>query len=287
MPRDLTTFFYPKSVAIVGASRSPEKLGSIVLRNIINSGFKGRVYPINPNVENIGELKCYKDLNSIPETVELAVIAVPADIVLQILNQAGNRSVKNVVVLASGFKETGENGAKLERDLVQCANKYSINLLGPNCLGFVNTNCPINATFGEPIKEKGNLRFISQSGAIAASLFDWCNSTGLGISEFVTLGNKAVLNENDFLEYFHNQSQNTLFSPALLGLSSVNPIGMYLESISDDPEFLKLTSKISKKDPIFILKPGKSSSAAKAMLSHTGAIAGENDVLDTALKQAG
>ena len=155
MPRDLTTFFYPKSIAIVGVSRSPEKLGSIVLRNIIKSGFKGNVYPINPKIENINELKCYKSLADISEIVELAVIAVPADTVLQVLNQAGDKDIKNVIVLASGFKETGVDGEKLESELIQAANKYGINLLGPNCLGFINTSCPLNATFGELIKEKG------------------------------------------------------------------------------------------------------------------------------------
>jgi len=287
MPQDLATFFYPKSVAVIGASRSPEKVGAIVLKNILNSKFRGKIFPVNPNTDKINNLKCYKGVEDIPETPELAVIATPASSVLEILEQCGKKEIKNVVVVAAGFKESGPEGEKLEKDLTETAKRYDMNLLGPNCLGFVNTACPINATFGEPLKETGNLRFISQSGAIAASLFDWCNSVNLGISDFVTLGNKAILNENDFLEYFSSQYENTLYTPKREGLSDVNPIGMYLESISDGGKFLKITSKISKKDPIFILKPGKTKASAQAMHSHTGAIAGEDDVLDAVLKQAG
>ncbi|MFH1407466.1 MAG: acetate--CoA ligase family protein [Patescibacteria group bacterium] len=287
MPRDLTTFFYPKSIAVIGASRSPQKVGNIILKNIINSKFKGKIYPVNPNTDRIDNLKSYKDIKNLPETPELAILAVPSLSVLDILKQCGDKKIKNVVVVAAGFKETGSAGAKLEKELTEIANKYQINLLGPNCLGFVNNNCPINATFGELLKEQGNLRFISQSGAIAASLFDWSNEIGLGISCFVTLGNKAILNENDFLDYFENEQKNTLFSSNQKGLSAVNPIGMYLESISNGKEFLNKIAKISKENPIFILKPGKTKASAQAMLSHTGAIAGSDAVLDAVLKQAG
>jgi len=192
-----------------------------------------------------------------------------------------------VVVLSAGFKETGVEGAKLESNLVKLIEKHELNLLGPNCLGFVNNLYPINATFGEPVKEVGNLRFITQSGAIAAGLFDWCNFVGLGLSEFVTLGNKAGLNENDILKYFLQQDQNTLTNHNGEGLSSNSPIGLYLESLADGGEFLRLARDITKTNPIFIIKPGKTKAAAKAMQSHTGAIAGEDDVLDAVLKHAG
>jgi acetyltransferase len=208
-------------------------------------------------------------------------------VVLDEITQAGEKGVKNAVVLSAGFKEIGADGEKLQNELVKRAEKYQINLLGPNCLGFVNKNCPINATFGEPINETGNLRFITQSGAIAAGLFDWCNANQVGISQFITLGNKAGLNENDILHYFHQQAQNTLTNHNGSGLSHVEPIGLYLESISDGGEFLKLASEISKVNPVFIIKPGKTQAAAKAMQSHTGAIAGEDSVLDAVLKQAG
>jgi len=287
MPTDLATFFYPKSVAIIGASRSSEKLGAIILKNIKESGFTGSIFPVNPNAKEIEGLKVYADLPSIPEVPELIIVAIPACQVVEVLKQAGEKGSKNVVVLSAGFKEVGEEGVKLEKQLVEVAKKNEINLLGPNCLGFINNYHPINATFGEPVKIAGNLRFITQSGAIAAGLFDWCNATGLGLSEFVTLGNKAGLNENDILEYFHSQDQNTLTSHNGEGLSSLSPIGLYLESITDGAGFLEITKKITKTNPIFIIKPGKTEAAAKAMQSHTGAIAGADNVLDAVLKQAG
>lgn len=286
MPKELTALFCPSSVAVVGASRNPQKIGAIVLRNILDSQFEGNVYPINPNTEDIDDLKCYKDFQSLPKTPDLAVIAVPNKIVIDVLGQAGEKGTKNFVIFSAGFKEAGEEGQRLEKKLIDIASKYEMNILGPNCLGFVNEQCPINATFAQVSREKGNLRFISQSGAIASSLFDWSTSTSLGFSEFITLGNKADINENDILEHFL-KSQNTITSLVEEGAAEVEPIGMYLESIADGPEFIKLTKKIAQRNPIFLLKPGKSEAAASAMQSHTGAIAGADDVLEAALKQAG
>jgi len=287
MPAELVSLFYPKSVAIIGASRSPEKLGTIILKNIQESGFSGKIYPVNPHANNINGLKTFPDVTELPEVPELAIISIPSCQVVEVLKQVGEKGTKNVVVLSAGFKEIGEEGQKLEKNLVEVAKKHSINLLGPNCLGFVNNLAPINATFGEPVNQVGNLRFITQSGAIAAGLFDWCNFVGLGLSEFVTLGNKAGLNENDILNYFHQQDQNTIANHNGEGLSSLSPIGLYLESLADGGEFLRLAKEITKTNPIFIIKPGKTKAAAKAMQSHTGAIAGEDDVLDAVLKHAG
>jgi acetyltransferase len=279
MAKDLTALFSPKSVCVIGASRSPEKVGEIILKNIINSKYTGKIYPVNPHAEKIHDLQCFPDVKSLPEIPDLAIIAIPAASVLEELTQIGEKGIKNVVVLTAGFKEIGSEGEKLEKDLADIAQKYSLNILGPNCMGFINNLSPINATFGQPVNQTGNLRFVTQSGAIAASLFDWCSSTGLGLSEFITLGNKAVLNEVDVLQYFSLAFQRT---PA-----DIHPIGLYLESITNGPEFLRITTEISKKDPIFIIKPGKTKAAAKAMQSHTGAIAGEDSVLDAALTQAG
>ena len=286
MPRDLTSFFYPKSVAVIGASRSPEKVGAIILKNIIDSNFKGAIYPVNPKADVINNLKCFKDVASLPEAPNLAIIATPAAQVLEALDELGIKGTKNVVVIASGFKEVGADGKKLENDLISAAKKHNINLLGPNCLGFVNNLCPINTTFGELASEPGNLRFITQSGAIAASIFDWCKSIGLGFNEFITLGNKTVMNENDFLQYFLEQSKKRALAEKS-GQKNMRPIGLYLESISNGGEFLRITNQITKKDPIFIIKPGKTKAGASAMMSHTGAIAGEDSILDAVLHQAG
>ncbi|OGC45812.1 hypothetical protein A2V49_00170, partial [candidate division WWE3 bacterium RBG_19FT_COMBO_34_6] len=287
MPRDLTTLFYPQSVAIIGASRSPEKLGAIVLKNIINSGYKGVIYPVNPNADVIYDLKAYKDSNDLPQIPDLYIIAIPSTLVCAEIEKISQKGGKNVVVFSAGFKEIGSEGFKMEKEIHDLAKKHGINLLGPNCLGFVNNNCPINATFGGAGKQSGNLRFITQSGAIAAGIFDWCQSSNLGFSDFVTLGNKTILHETDILDYFYQQSNSTLYTNAEDGFSHVNPIGLYLESITDGVEFLRITKVITKKDPIFILKPGKTYAAVRAMQSHTGAIAGEDDVFDAALEEAG
>jgi len=289
---DVTTLLSPKSIAVIGASRTPDKVGGIILKNILSSKFPGKVYPINPNADKIGELPCFPDITSLPEAVDLAVIVLPSSAVLASLDQIGAKGIKNVVVITAGFKEIGAEGEALEKQLLETATKYQLNLLGPNCLGFVNNTTPLNATFGQTENLLGNLAFISQSGAIAASLFDWCQSVGLGFSHFVTLGNKSVLNENDFLSYFSTLNSQSLpagrqVSTLNPGLSPVSPIGLYLESISNGPEFLRLTTEISKSNPVFIIKPGKTTAAATAMQSHTGAIAGADDIFDTALTQAG
>ena len=286
MPKSLTALFSPRSLAVVGASRSPEKVGAVVLQNILNSNFTGKIYAVNPNEKEINGIKCFPNVSDLPEVVDLAIIAIPSTVVLQVLNQIGEKGIKNVVVFSAGFKEAGAEGASLEKQLEETAQKYGINLLGPNCLGFVNNVCPLNATFGKVSAQIGNLRFISQSGAIAASLFDWFGSIGLGFSEFITLGNKTVVNENDVLEYFFNQSQS-ITSLIEEGPVKVQPIGLYLESITDGAKFVQIAKQITQKDPVFILKPGKTPEAASAMKSHTGSLAGADDVLDTALEQAG
>lgn len=287
MPKNLTALFSPKSVVVVGASRSPEKVGAVVLKNIIDSKYQGKIYAVNPNTDLIGKVKCFKTVLDLPEVPDLAIISLPASLVLQTTTQIIDKGIKNVVVLSAGFKETGPDGAKLEKQLEDLCKKHDINLLGPNCLGFVNNLCPINATFAKVSTQTGNLRFISQSGALATSLFDWFSSVNLGFSEFVTLGNKTIINENDILEYYLGKDQGPIESLIEGGVPKVEPIGMYLESVSDGQQFLKLAKQITKNNPIFIIKPGKTKAAATAMQSHTGAIAGADDILNVALKQAG
>jgi acetate---CoA ligase (ADP-forming) len=284
---NLSSFFNPKSIAIVGASREEKKVGAIVTRNIIESGFGGDIFPVNPKAQEVQGYKCYPNFSSLPQTPDLAVIAIPAKFVLQSLQEINQKGTKNVVVFTAGFKEIGEEGKLIEQQLAEFGRQNQMNLLGPNCLGYVNNVVPINVTFAQAIKTLGPLRFVSQSGAIASSIFDWCESTGLGFSQFVTLGNKAVLTENDFLEHWLESSEVLPQLPDQKELSNVRPVGLYLESVSDGQKFIEVASKVSLQNPIFILKPGKSQAAAKAMQSHTGAIAGEDSVLQTAFTKAG
>lgn len=277
--------FCPKSIAVIGASEDPEKVGAIVLKNIIVSGFKGKIYPINPKIKEFSGLKFYPNVGSLPEVPDLAVIAIPVGAVLGEMEEIGEKGIKNVVLFSAGFKEVGAEGAKLEQELVEIANKYQISVIGPNCLGFANNAWPVNVTFAQVNKNRGNLRIISQSGALAAAMFDWCQATGMGFDQLVTIGNKAVVNENDILEYWSTNPVEPLDDS--VGLSKIAPVGMYLESIVEGKGLLKLIEKISQDNPVFILKPGKSAAAARAMHSHTGAIAGEDSVLEEAFKEAG
>ncbi len=285
MAADLSRLLVPKSVAIVGASSDPKKLGAIVLRNIVDSGFGGQVWPVNPKYQELSGKKCYPDMKGLPGVPDLVVVAIPAAAVMEVITQAGEAGIKAAVVFSAGFGELGEEGKKQERELAVVAAKYEMALLGPNCLGLVNNNVPINATFSQVVKNNGNLRFISQSGAIASSVFDWAEVNGVGFSEFVTLGNKAAIGENEVLEYWLTQEAG----PAVVDekLSDNRPVGLYLESIVDGVRFMEAVSRTAKKHPVLVLKPGKSEAAARAMQSHTGAIAGEDAVLEAALKQAG
>jgi len=288
---NLDLMFYPKSIALVGASSDKKKLGSIVLKNIIDSGFRGEIFPLNLTATTISGLKTYKDYADLPSIPDLALIAIPAKFVLEVLEKIIQKGTKNVVIFSAGFKEAGSEGLALEQKLLEIIKKNSIdastkiNVLGPNCLGFVNNLYPVNVTFGQPVNKKGNLRFISQSGAIASSVFDWAEYNEIGFSEFITLGNKTDLNENNILKYCYDNDITSQTQEK--GTSGLVPIGMYLESIIDGKEFINISKKISAKNPLFLLKPGKSNESKKAMQSHTGSIAGEDYVLDVALKKAG
>jgi acetyl coenzyme A synthetase (ADP forming)-like protein len=277
--KNLETLLSPKSIAVIGASSSTEKVGSILFNNIISSGFQGSLFPVNPNINDLNGHQVYPNVTSLPQIVDLTLIAVPANLVNPILKEIGEKGIKNVVIYSAGYKEIGEAGKILEDEMAQIAKNFDLNILGPNCLGYINNLSNLNLTFGQNVSSTANLRFISQSGALAASLFDYFNENKLGFNQFITLGNKTVLNENDLLNYFLEEDKK---NP-----DKISPIGLYLESISDGKEFLKLTSEISKYTPIFIIKPGKTQASVRAMQSHTGAIAGEDHILAEALKEAG
>lgn len=279
MTRDLSKLFNPSSIAVVGASQFPEKVGAIALKNIILSKYSGKIYPVNPTISNVGSLKFYPTLSDLPEIPDLVVIAIPAKLVTNVLEECGLLGIKNVLIFSAGFKEAGKEGANLEKKLIEVAHHFHLNVLGPNCLGFASTDPSLNVTFGQVVTNPGNIRFISQSGALAASLFDWCQSTGLGFNNLTTIGNKSIVNENDILKYW---------LPALtLPNNTLKPVSLYLESIADGQEFIKIIKQITPFNPVFMLKPGKSPSSVAAMRSHTGSIAGEDKVLAAALSEAG
>lgn len=271
---DLTSFFKPGSVAIIGASKSPGKIGNVIVKNIIDSGYKGKIYPVNPKEVEIEGLACYPSADKTPETAELAVVSVPAAQVLKVTEECGVSGVKNLVVISAGFKETGIDGLELERRLVDTCRKYQMRLLGPNCVGFMDTHVPINASFAAGFPLKGEIAFISQSGAIILSILDWSYKTGLGFSKFISLGNKADLTETHFIEDAANDPNSKV-------------ILCYIEDVENGAHFLEAAREASQKKPVIILKSGTSQAGAQAASSHTGALAGSDLAYETAFRQCG
>jgi acetyltransferase len=268
--------FYPKSIAIVGASRNPKKIGSQLLANIILGKYRGKIFPVNPKAKAIQTLKCYPSLSEIKENIGVAILVVPAKVIPSIMEECVTSQIKTVVIISAGFKESGEEGKKIEEQVISIAKKGNISIIGPNCLGFINTDINLNATFSAAPINNGNIVLFSQSGALATAMLDWANQSGLGFKHFISLGNKANTNENTLLEYWSSQKfdKGTLFAG-------------YLEDFKYGRKFMELSSKISKQFPIIILKPGKSKSATKAISSHTGSIATEDSIVDSALLQSG
>lgn len=282
----LAKLFKPATIAVVGASREPNKLGNIIVANLQKNRFPGDIFPINPSAKKINGLLCFADYSLLPRTPDLAIIALPAEVALEILPAIAKKGTKHLVILSAGFKEIGHEGLEREEKLITLAREHNLKILGPNCLGFINNSHHLNATFGQALNPIGSMRFISQSGAIATAIFDWAAATGVGFSDCITLGNKTILDENDILEFWEKMPRE---KPAYdtKGLSRYRPIGMYLESIKDGERFIRLAQALGKNNPLFVLRPGKSDAATLAMQSHTGAMANDDAVLDVALAASG
>ena len=270
----LDALFRPRSVAIVGASRSPDKVGHILTKNMINSGFKGDIYPINPSADEILGLKCYSSVGSVPGEVDLAVITLPSALVIQAATECGEKGVKALVIISAGFKETGHEGAILEQQLVEVGKKYGMRIQGPNCLGLINTATPLNLSFAAAMPARGKIGFISQSGALGTAVLDWALKENMGFHSFISVGNKADLDEVDFIEAMGEDD-------------GVEVILLYLESIEKGRRFIEVASNVVKKKPVIVLKGGTSSAGARAAGSHTGALVGSFLAYQTAFDKAG
>lgn len=266
--------FEPASVAVIGASAERNKVGNIILGNIIESGFQGPLYPVNPRYEEVLGLKCYPRITDVPGPVEMAVVVVPAKFVLQVMDECGQKGVKAAVVISAGFKEVGLEGAKLERQLGEMAHRYGMRVLGPNCLGLVNTHHRMNATFAQEGPREGNIAISSQSGAICVVVLDWAANINIGFSKFISVGNKLDVDEGHLLEYLREDPYTKV-------------IGMYIEGTDRGREFLKQAELTTRVKPVIALKAGRTSSGAKAASSHTGAMSGSDKVYDAAMRQSG
>jgi acetyl coenzyme A synthetase (ADP forming)-like protein len=267
-------FFRPRSVAVIGASRDEAKLGYKILDNILKSGYKGDVYPINPKADEILGKKCYPKVTDISDDVDLAVVVVPAEHVIPVVDDCGRKGVKGVVVISAGFKESGAEGVKRERDLVRVVKGYGMRLIGPNCLGIIDTHCPLNASFAAAMPNKGWIAFISQSGALGTAILDWALAEGIGFSKFISIGNKADVGETELME-------------ACAEDPNTKVIIIYSEGISDGRAFMEAALKVTKKKPVIVVKAGITSSGSRAASSHTGSLAGSAMAYEAAFRQCG
>ena len=270
----LDSFFEPRSVAVIGASREEGKVGHDVLRNLIQYKFAGKLYPINPKADEILGLKCFPSVRDVPCEVDLAVIVIPARFTPGVVEECAQKKVPALIIITAGFKETGREGAKLERRVLEIARRNGMRIVGPNCLGLINTATDLNASFADGMPVKGNIAFLSQSGAFGTAILDWAIGEKIGFSKFISVGNKADVDEVGLIEAIGADSD----SAVLLG---------YVESIAHGTDFMATARRISKRKPIILLKSGGTAAGARAASSHTGALAGSEDAYTAAFAQCG
>lgn len=270
---NLKTLFNPRSVAVIGAADDTKKLGYAIFANLANNK-KRKVYPVNPAFKKVMGRHCYASVKKITALVDLAIIAVKPEIVPIVLKECGEKKIHHAIIITAGFKEIGSEGEKKEGELKAIAKRYKINIIGPNCLGVMDTYNNLNATFGNDLPKAGSVAFVSQSGAVGTAMLDWAALSGVGFSKFISFGNEAGTTENDFLEYLGADKETT----AIL---------MYLEGVSDGRRFFRLAKRICKKKPVLILKAGISERGQRAVSSHTGSLAPSHEVFKTACRQSG
>ena len=280
MLENLDKVFYPKSIALVGASTKENSLSRTIFTNLIDGGYKGVLYPVNPKSESILGVKCYPSVTAIPETVDLAVIVIPSNYIPASLEECGKKGIKGIIIISAGFKEVGGEGVALEKQVIEIIKKYNMALIGPNCLGVINPDAKssMNAAFGKFMPKAGNIAFITQSGALGTAILDYAKGLNIGFSKFVSMGNKAGLKEMDLLKYLKNDAATKV-------------IILYVEDMSDPREFLKIASEINddvnNMKPIVAMKSGRTAEGAKAASSHTGALAGSDEMYEALFNQCG
>ena len=270
----LKYFFRPQSVAVVGASTTPGKVGYDILHNLLNYGYEGRIYPVNPKAKTIMDTAVIPTIAKLPEVVDLAVVAVPAAVTPSAVRELGQSGVKACVVVSSGFKEVGGQGVQLEKDLAQAVKETGIRVIGPNCVGIMDTAVGLNASFAAAMPNPGSIGFFSQSGAMCLAILDWSLDNCIGFSKFISLGNKTDLTETEILQLLADDPDTKV----IMG---------YLEAVENGKEFMAAAKEITRKKPIVLLKSGVTAAGARAASSHTGALAGADAAYDAAFKQCG
>ncbi|MEM2915283.1 MAG: CoA-binding protein, partial [Candidatus Bathyarchaeia archaeon] len=270
-------FFSPRKVAVVGVSDKPGKIGHEIFRGILQPAFKGKVYPIG-RVERVLGLKCYQSMSEIPDDIDLAIYALPAKTVVSLIEEAGSKGVRNVIIVSGGFKEIGENGETYQERLLNIAKRYGIRIIGPNCIGVFDGETQFDTFFYPHEKMKrpkeGKISFITQSGTFGVTFLEWASDSSLGIRRLASLGNKCDVDEVELLEYLSNDPKTKV-------------IALHLESIGDGRRLIEVAKEASKRKHIVVYKSGRTEAGAKAAKSHTGSLAGSYNIAVSAFKHAG
>jgi acetyltransferase len=270
----LTSLFTPESIALYGASDKPDSVGGVVFKNLLTSGFKGRIYAINPKRDEVQGQKAFSSLDDIDETVDLAVVATPARGIPGIVEACGERGVKMMLILSAGFRETGVEGRRLEDRVTELSRRYGIRLMGPNCLGIIRPDKGLNITFGNNNARPGNLAFVSQSGAICTAILDWAEKNDIGFSAVVSTGIAADLDFGDYLDF-------------LVSDPATKAILLYIEGINNSRRFMSSLRAAARIKPVIALKVGRHAAGAEASMSHTGALVGSDETFAAALSRSG
>ena len=272
----MKAFFKAKSIAVIGASRNPNKVGHVILKNLLESDYQGKVYPVNPNASYLLNVKCYHAVAALPHKVELAVIAVPAEQSLQAVEDCGKHHIKNIVMVTAGFAEVGNH--ELEQKLLKIVQKYKINLIGPNVLGVYDAHSSLDTLFLPRLRlnrpKPGSISFVCQSGAVGSATLDLIAKQGYGCAKFISYGNALTINETDCIEYLGQDPETKV-------------ICLYIEGIKQGKRFMKVCKKVSKKKPIVAVKGGMTQAGSQAALSHTASLAGSGEIYKAAFKQSG
>lgn len=277
---NLDAIFSPQSLAVIGASNTPGKVGHDIFVNILKGGYRGTLYPVNLNARSVSSVRAYPTIGDIPDSVDLAMIILPPKPALTAIKEAVNKGIKGVVIVSAGFREVGGEGLEIENNIVALCREAGVRVVGPNCLGVINPlpNVRLNASFSTRMPKAGNISFISQSGALCTAVLDFAADRDFGFSKFISIGNKADVDELDLLRYFHKDADTEV-------------IMIYLEELRRGPEFIEAVKEITSGDfrptPVLVIKSGRTSAGARAAASHTGALAGTEGVYDAIFQQSG
>ncbi|MDR3624921.1 MAG: bifunctional acetate--CoA ligase family protein/GNAT family N-acetyltransferase [Chlamydiales bacterium] len=273
-PHILSSFFLPQTIAIIGATEALGSVGRTLMNNLITSSFKGTLFPVNPKREQVLGITCYPNVGAIKEKIDLAIIITPAKTVPSIISECVDANIKATIVISAGFKELGISGINLEKEILARAKKNNMRIIGPNCLGLMNPSYGLNATFAAKMAIPGHTAFISQSGAMCTAVLDWSLKKAIGFSAFVSIGSMADISWGDLIDYLGNDKET-------------DSILIYMESIGNPRSFLSAAKEVALTKPIIVIKAGRTQAAAKAAASHTGSLAGSDEVFDCALQRAG